>query len=384
MAEKRKSKTGRVLKKGERQKPNGTFEYRFMDIHHKRRSIYADTLEDLRRKEISVRRDVEDNIDFAEGNISVAELIERYMAIHKKLGINSQRSYGTVIRRIEKSALGHKQIKKIKKSEAKLFYVSLHNEGLKRNTIDGYHSILRPAFEMAVEDDMIRKNPFKFYVSDILEDDSEKRFALTWQQQENYLSFVKENGDSNYYNEIVILLGTGLRVSELYGLTKKDVDFKHRCIDVTHQLCRTAEKPYFVKAPKSASGVRSIPMSGAVYNAFADIVQNRKTAAEWMVDGYSGFLFLDRDGKPKVGMHLQNYMRKMQTKVNQALGPSFPRVTPHVLRHTFCTNMQRLGVDVKSLQYLMGHSKADVTLDVYAHTDFESAQKVFYDALENA
>ena len=74
---------------------------------------------------------------------------------------------------------------------------------------------------MAVDDDMIRKNPFKFQISDILPNDAGKRTALTKAQQETYLKYVQEYGRDNYYNDILILLGTGLRVSELYGLTKE-------------------------------------------------------------------------------------------------------------------------------------------------------------------
>lgn len=96
-----------------------------------------------------------------------------------------------------------------------------------------------------------------------------------------------------------------------------------------------------------------------------------------MVDGYSGFLFLDKDGKPKVAMHLENYMRGMRRKYVKKHGNTLPSVTPHVLRHTFCTNAQQAMLDVKSLQYLMGHSTASVTLDVYTHSDFESAERTF-------
>ena len=76
-------------------------------------------------------------------------------------------------------------------------------------------------------------------------------------------------------------------------------------------------------------------------------------------------------------MHLQNYRRGIQKKINRIYGNSFPRVTPHVLRHTFCTNMQQGGIDVKSLQYLMGHSNVSVTLDVYTHTNFQTVQEAF-------
>lgn len=384
MAGKRKDRNGRVLKTGENQRKNGTYDYRYTDSHGKVRYIYAKTLEDLRKKEAAIQRDLADGIDYAAGEISVADLVDRYMSLKRDIGHNTKRAYGTVINRIKESEFGQMKVRNVKLSDAKRFYIDLHDTGSKRNTISIYHSVLRPTFEMAVDDDMIRKNPFKFKVADIIPDDAVKRTALTKQQQENYLRFIQENGQDNYYDDIVILMGTGLRVSELYGLTKKDVDFKKRLILIDHQLCRTAEKPYFVKSPKTSSGVRCIPMSDVVYMALKRVVANRQSpTVELLVDGYSGFLFLDKAGMPKVAMHLENYMRGMQKKMERIYGKSFPRVTPHVLRHTFCTNMQRAGIDVKSLQYLMGHSNVSVTLDVYTHVDFHAVQEAFGKAVSN-
>ena len=384
MAGKRKDRNGRVLKTGENQRKNGTYDYRYTDSYGKVRCIYAKTLEDLRKKEATIQRDLADGIDYAAGEISVADLVDRYMSLKRDIGHNTKRAYGTVINRIKESEFGQMRVRNVKLSDAKRFYIDLHDTGSKRNTISIYHSVLRPTFEMAVDDDMIRKNPFKFKVADIIPDDAVKRTALTKQQQENYLRFIQENGQDNYYDDIVILIGTGLRVSELYGLTKKDVDFKKRLIFIDHQLCRTAEKPYFVKSPKTSSGVRCIPMSDVVYMALKRVAANRQSpTVELLVDGYSGFLFLDKAGMPKVAMHLENYMRGMQKKMERIYGKSFPRVTPHVLRHTFCTNMQRAGIDVKSLQYLMGHSNVSVTLDVYTHVDFQAVQEAFGRAVSN-
>lgn len=384
MAGKRKDRNGRVLKTGENQRKNGTYDYRYTDSHGKVRCIYAKTLEDLRKKEATIQRDLADGIDYAAGEVSVADLVDRYMSLKRDIGHNTKRAYGTVINRIKESEFGQMKVRNVKLSDAKRFYIDLHDTGSKRNTISIYHSVLRPTFEMAVDDDMIRKNPFKFRVANIIPDDAVKRTALTKQQQENYLRFIQENGQDNYYDDIVILMGTGLRVSELYGLTKKDVDFKKRLIFIDHQLCRTAEKPYFVKSPKTSSGVRCIPTSDVVYMALKRVVANRQPpTVELLVDGYSGFLFLDKAGMPKVAMHLENYMRGMQKKMERIYGKSFPRVTPHVLRHTFCTNMQRAGIDVKSLQYLMGHSNVSVTLDVYTHVDFHAVQEAFGRAVSN-
>lgn len=120
------------------------------------------------------------------------------MGLKRDIGPNTLRAYQTAVNRIRESDFGKLKVRNVKLSDAKRFYIELHDKGIKRNTITGYHSILRPAFEMAVDDDMIRKNPFKFKVADILPDDAAKRTALTKSQQETYLKFIRENGQDNY------------------------------------------------------------------------------------------------------------------------------------------------------------------------------------------
>ena len=379
MSEKRKDKKGRIFRSGEGQRPNKTYFYRYHRSGDKKWSyVYAPTLEELRQKEEVIQRDLLDGIDYAGGEITVAELVDRYINLRRGLKENSMRAYGSAINRIHTDPFGSRMIRSVRLSDGKGWVVSLHDKGLKQNTIGILQSVLRPAFEMAVDDDMIRKNPFKFKLSDVIPNDAYVRSALTKAQQEQYLQFIRDHGKDNYYDDIVILLGTGLRVSELYGLTRADIDFDRRCIHVRRQLCRTAEKPYFVTPPKTKSGIRNVPMTDAVYMALMRVVKARTAPkVELPVDGHSGFLFLDKSGMPKVAMYLENYMRGLQARFEKAYGKPVPRITPHVLRHTFCTNVQQAGLDVKSLQYLMGHSTASVTLDVYTHSDFESAERAF-------
>ena len=379
MSEKRKDKKGRIFRSGEGQRPNKTYFYRYHRNGDKKWSyVYAPTLEELRQKEEVIQRDLLDGIDYVGGEMTVIELLTRYMNLKRSLKENSFRAYDSVINRIREDPFGQKQIRHVKLSDAKSWFVSLHDRGYKQNTIGVMQCVVRPAFEMAVDDDILRKNPFKFKLSDVVPRDAYVRTALSREQQEQYLQFFMEYGGGSYYDDVVILLGTGLRVSELYGLTKADIDFDRRCIHIHKQLCRMADKPYFVAPPKTSSGNRSIPMTDTVYMAFRRVLENRgHPKVEMMVDGYSGFLFLDKDGKPKVAMHLENYMRGMRRKYVKKHGNTLPSVTPHVLRHTFCTNMQQAGIDVKSLQYLMGHSNVSVTLDVYTHTDFNAVQEAF-------
>ena len=379
MSEKRKDKKGRIFRSGEGQRPNKTYFYRYHRNGDKKWCyVYAPTPEELRQKEEVIQRDLLDGIDYAGGEITVAELVDRYINLRRGLKENPMRAYGSAINRIHTDPFGSRMIRSVRLSDGKGWFVSLHDRGYKQNTIGVMQCVVRPAFEMAVDDDILRKNPFKFKLSDVVPRDAYVRTALSREQQEQYLQFFMEYGGGSYYDDVVILLGTGLRVSELYGLTKSDLDFDRRCIHVRRQLSRTANQPYFISSPKTKSGVRTIPMTDTVYMALKRVLKNRASPkVEMLVDGCTGFIFLDKAGKPKVAMHLENFMRGLRRKHPWALGGDFPKVTPHVLRHTFCTNMQQAGIDIKSLQYLMGHSNASVTLDVYTHSSFDSVERAF-------
>lgn len=168
--------------------------------------------------------------------------------------------------------------------------------------------------------------------------------------------------------EIVILLGAGLRVSEMYGLIKSDIDFESRKIRIERQLTRDKHCEYYIEPPKTKSGTRFIPMSDMVYQALMDTLESREPQrVEHMIDGCAGFLFLDKDGKPKVALHLEHALKRMVDKYNATHDILFPPITPHVLRHTFATAALQNGVDVKTVSSMLGHYDAGFTLRTYTH-----------------
>ena len=205
---------------------------------------------------------------------------------------------------------------------------------------------------------------------------TEFRIALTEEQLRTWMDFIRQDETySKYYDEFVVLLDTGLRVSEFCGLTRKDLDFKNRRIRMDHQLLRELGGKYHVEATKTASGIRYIPMTDAVYRSLNNMLANRpKVAVEPVVDGMTGFIMLDKNGRPKVALHIENELRWAMKKYRK-LHPDkpLPHITPHVFRHTFCTNYANAGMDIKNLQYLMGHSDAGVTLNVYTHASYSHA-----------
>ena len=119
-------------------------------------------------------------------------------------------------------------------------------------------------------------------------------------------------------------------------------------------------------------------MTDGVYESFQNILKHRKRNAprvEPIIDGKSKFLFYDNTGKPTVAMHWEHYFSHMVKRHNDIFKYQLPKITPHVCRHTYCTNMEVSGISPKTLQYLMGHSSIEVTMNVYTHIKFGDAQK---------
>lgn len=376
MAQKRKDKKGRILRTGESQRSDLTYQYRYKNLQKKWQYVYAPTLEELRQKEAAIQKDISDGIDYAAGRITVIELLERYISLKQGVRYNTKVGYSFVFNLVKSEDFGHRRINDIKVSDAQLWFLKLHQDGKGYSTLTSVRGVDKPAFQMAYNEDIIRKNPFEFRIVDVVPNDSEKRIAMTEDQQNTWMTFIKTDKTySKYYDEFIVLLETGLRVSEFCGLTINDLDFKERRIRVDHQLVRERGGKYYIEKTKTESGCRYIPMTDDVCMSLQRILEKRpKVQMEMMVDGYTGFLLLDKNNKPKVALHIENEMRWAMKKYNK-LHPDkpLPHITPHVFRHTFCTNMANSGMDAKMLQYLMGHSDVGVTLNVYTHSSYERA-----------
>lgn len=108
---------------------------------------------------------------------------------------------------------------------------------------------------------------------------------------------------------------------------------------------------------------------------FQAIIEDRNAPkVEKSIDGYSGFLFYDDNGMPLVAMHWQHRFNHMVGRYNDIYRVQMPNITPHVCRHTYCSNMAKSGINPKTLQCLMGHSDIAVTLNVYTHVGLEDAE----------
>ena len=308
--------------------------------------------------------------------MTVLDLVEKYVSLKTGVRHNTEAGYKTVINVLKKEKFGAIRIDKVRLSDAKQWLIKLQQEdGKGYSSIHNIRGVLRPAFQMAVDDDLIRKNPFAFELVSVVVNDSVRREAITRKQERDFLKFVKEDSHfCKYYDAIFILFKTGLRISEFCGLTIKDIEFDEKRIKVDHQLQRKRNMEYYIVEPKTESGNRYVPMTDEVAECFHRIIDNRVSpAVEPMVDGYAGFLFLDKNDKPMVALHWEKYMKHIREKYNSIYKIQMPKVTPHVCRHTFCSNMAKSGMNPKTLQYIMGHSDIGVTLNTYTHVNVKDA-----------
>lgn len=390
MSEKRRDNKGRVLRNGESQRKDGRFMYKYTDNAGNIKYVYSwklvktDTVPkgakddlSLREKEKLIHRDLEDNIVPCGGEMTVLDLVKKYVSQKTGVKHNTEANYNFVINIIKKEDFGKKRIDKVKLSDAKGWLIKLQSDGRGYSTIHSVRGVVRPAFQMAVDDDLIRKNPFEFQLATVVVNDSVTREALTRKQERAFLKFVKEDKHfSRYYEGIYILFKTGLRISEFVGLTIADIDLKNGVIDVNHQLQRKRNMEYVIEETKTECGTRLVPMTDEVKKCFCKIIENRKKPkTEPMIDGKVGFLYLDKNDMPMVALHWEKYFQHICEKYNKIYKAEMPKVTPHVCRHTFCSNMAKSGMNPKTLQKIMGHSDIGVTLNTYTHVGFEDIQK---------
>ena len=275
MSEKRRDNRNRILREGEYQRTDGRYRYRYIDEDGKEKNVYSWRLDkndptprgkkrelSLREKEKQIQADLFDHIVTRGGNYTVVELIEKYTSLKTGVGHNTKAGYKTVINILNREAFGKQRIDKVRLSDAKAWLIKLQQvDGRGYSSIHSIRGVLRPAFQLAVDDDLIR-----------------------------------------------------------------------------------------ILANRVAPKIES------------------------MVDGYAGFLFLDKNDKPMVALHWEKYLEHIIEKYNKIYRIQMPKVTPHVCRHTFCSNMAKSGMNPKTLQYIMGHSDISVTLNAYTHVQFDDAQ----------
>ena len=224
----RRDSKRRVLRPGESIRADGKYQYKY-HIDGKPHFVYSWKLEptdklpkgkkpclSLRELEKQVNTDLELLVNIVDGQMTVCELVDRYLKTKTGVGQSTKQGYVTVQRLLAKEAFGKKTIRTVKTSDAKLFLIKLQQEdGKSYSSIHTIRGVLRPAFQMAVDDDILVKNPFGFQLAGVLVNDAVTREAITKDQMRKFLKFVHDDVVyCKYYEVVYILFHTGMRISD--------------------------------------------------------------------------------------------------------------------------------------------------------------------------
>lgn len=404
-----KDTKGRNLRPKESQMPDGRYRYRYTDKYGKKQTIYSwklvpsDKIPAGKRDDISLRekikeieRDMDDHINVSLSKSTVNQLIETYFETKTRLAESTKNNYIHLWNKnIKNEFLGAMKVCDVKKSDILKYYAYLYNtKHFAVGTIQLYQNILFPAFQLAVDDSVIRLNPCKNCMKEYVRGSmSSTKYPLSRTEQAALLDFVKNDTIySSYYPLISFMLGTGCRISEALGITWNDIDFKEKHISVNHQIIykKKDDRIQWYASPPKNKKSRMVPLQDSLIktlNKHRMQTYFMSQSSPLKIDGYENFVFINREGHPYTPNTIVRAFHGIRNAYNQKeqedayLGKKeaqlLPDFSPHTLRHTYCTRMAENGINVKVLQEIMGHTNITVTMQIYNHVDKDRIKREF-------
>lgn len=416
MAEKRKDNKGRVLRNGESQRSDGRYEYKYTDAKGDRRSVYSWKLvdtdkvptgkrvkESLREMEKRIQKDIDDGIALSKDMTTVEDF---YKILYKsKSGLKQHTKIicDSNYRNHIKNELGQKKVSKIKHRDIVNHYVYLANEkNLSLETIKLIHSLVSQIFNLAVKENCIRTNPTLDAIKDLKSEvnlETKKRQALTEEEQARFVEVISKPKNKHWKPLLTFLLGTGCRIGEALGMRWCDCNLEEGTgvVSVNHTLiyCKqdNGKMGHMITSPKTKSGTREFYMLPGTKEVLLEEYERQKKVgfSDEELNGYKGFIFTTKRKKliapqdvcTAINIIVKNANKEETQKANlESRKPVLlPHISPHILRHTYCTRLFEQGVNIKVIQEVMGHSNLSTTMDTYT-TVTKKKKKQSFEALE--
>ena len=384
----------RKLEVGETQRKDGRYRFTYVGADGVTYDIYSwklvptDVTPKGKRDKPSLR-ELEKEIKLREGiipngnSMSLIKLIDYTISTIGMRKESTMKGYQTSKNFFNRDIIGAMRIDKISSEYLKIWIQKLAKEGQGFSNINAKWKLLKLAFDTAVKKHWLFETPRNFALSDYIFDDTNHVEAITEEERDKFLEFIKNDKIySKYYDEVYLLFKTGLRLGEFVGLSFEEIDFENKSINLSYQiqgsgnqLFVTSLKGKVSKKPKK----RQIPMYEGVEEAFKRIIEKRpkvKTelivySTHGLIEDKSGFLFLNKNNRPRDGRSYDGMFERICSKYNQKY-PEHPlRVTPHVCRHTFASILATDGYEPLKLAKVMGHESIDTALKFYVDLDIK-------------
>lgn len=251
---------------------------------------------------------------------------------------------------------GHKKLEDVTAVDVINHLTAAKAQGYSATIVNSIRSVYRMIFDHAIATDQARYNP----VTSVKLPKGLKRGKRTAPTDEQ-IRLIFQNVDAPFGLFPFLLLCTGMRKSEALALTWDDVDFQKREISVTKSLEYPTGAAPIVKAPKTEAGVRVVPIVDVLYKE----LQQAHSAAttEYVFPSPNS----NRGGKGGDMMHRRAYDGAWERYCHAAglIEDGKPAITAHNLRHGAATLMFELEVDELTAQRILGHSRVEITREIY-------------------
>ena len=343
-------------------KPNGKYI---------KKSVYGKTQKELEANIHALTNEINSGVAVWQSDITFSQLAKIWMEQYHPMESEKWKyREQQVINCHLLPTLGGMYARELKQVHLQSIVSSLATQGYATGTMKKIKQTAVRIMQVAVESDLIVKNPFSGIKVPYVE--PEPRRALT----EEEVSLITENWRGARMGlAAMIMLYAGLRIGEVLALEWTDIDFTERTITVSKSRTVLKNKPS-IKAPKTKAGIRIVPVPEILYDV---LVSARKQ---------KGLVNPDTKGNLMSGIAERNAWKAFMNHLNECAGGSkgagprkpvwvLDKITPHMLRHTYATMLFDAGVDVKSAQRFLGHTDIEVTLSIYTHlTKFKEEQAI--------
>ena len=259
-------------------------------------------------------------------------------------------------------SLGHLRIKNLKPNHIQTYYTQKGEQGrkdgkggLSARTIRSHHALIRLVLNHAYQSEKIQKNIIEF-VTPPSPDNTE----ISYLSMEQVNELVRESYSTLYFPFVLLASNTGMRLSEILGLQWRDVDLNQKTIQIQRASVYLKGGKQKYDKPKSKSGKRRIDIDPATNQVLKDL----KDASTLKLGGSfceETPVLVESDGKPWRNDGITKGVKKLLKKIGR------PDVSVHGLRHTFASHMMQVGINMKVVQEMLGHSDFSITANIYSH-----------------
>lgn len=324
----------------------------------KRRTLYGRTIAELDKKVADFKSLQNKGIVIGKDNMSVCDWSKTWLKLYKvNKAYNTYVMYENAVNVHILPAIGNMPLTAVKKHNLQqLLNILIDKDKLR--TAEIVRLTLRQIFGMALEQDYIYKDITKGLT--LPKHKKAKKRALTEAEVALMQSAALDEKERVFLD---ILYYTGLRRGEALALTVHDVDIVNKTLTVCKDLIFKGNIGEIKPSPKSNAGNRTVPLPAPLCNLLSEYIP--RIDGEYLFTAATSNSIMS---KSSFRRFWEGIMKKLET-ANNGQDVCIDDITPHMLRHTYATNLYYAGIDIKTAQYLLGHSSVQMTMDIYTHLD---------------